>query len=143
MINRRGAATGALFGAGIGGFAGYGLSDEEDDWKTKMRNAAMGAGAGAGLGGLHGARAKQSNYSGGYGGYRGGSGGGGGGSSSYGSSGAAANKFHAKYKGMSEKDLKKAYRADAKKYHPDMNNGSKEAEEMFKHVNEAYHSAKG
>ncbi len=34
--------------------------------------------------------------------------------------------------------IKKAYRNLAKKYHPDMNPGDKEAEEKFKEVNEAY-----
>jgi molecular chaperone DnaJ len=34
--------------------------------------------------------------------------------------------------------IKKAYRTMAKKYHPDKNPGDKEAEEMFKAVNEAY-----
>lgn len=34
--------------------------------------------------------------------------------------------------------LKKAYRQLAKKYHPDMNPGDKEAEQKFKEVNEAY-----
>ncbi|MDD6265848.1 MAG: molecular chaperone DnaJ [Clostridia bacterium] len=34
--------------------------------------------------------------------------------------------------------LKKAYRVLAKKYHPDMNPGDKEAEAKFKEVNEAY-----
>lgn len=34
--------------------------------------------------------------------------------------------------------LKKAYRALAKKYHPDMNPGDKEAEQKFKEINEAY-----
>lgn len=34
--------------------------------------------------------------------------------------------------------IKKAYRTLAKKYHPDMNPGDKEAEQRFKEVNEAY-----
>ncbi len=34
--------------------------------------------------------------------------------------------------------IKKAYRSLAKKYHPDLNPGDKEAEEKFKEVNEAY-----
>ena len=34
--------------------------------------------------------------------------------------------------------IKKAYRSLAKKYHPDMNPGDKEAEVKFKEVNEAY-----
>lgn len=34
--------------------------------------------------------------------------------------------------------LKKAYRALAKKYHPDMNHGDKEAEKKFKEASEAY-----
>ena len=35
-------------------------------------------------------------------------------------------------------EIKKAYRALAKKYHPDVNNGSPEAEARMKEVNEAY-----
>lgn len=38
----------------------------------------------------------------------------------------------------SEDEIKKAYRALAKKYHPDVNNGSPEAEARMKEVNEAY-----
>lgn len=37
-----------------------------------------------------------------------------------------------------EDEIKKAYRALAKKYHPDVNNGSAEAEAKMKQVNEAY-----
>lgn len=37
-----------------------------------------------------------------------------------------------------EDTIKKAYRTLAKKYHPDMHPGDKEAEEKFKEVNEAY-----
>ena len=37
-----------------------------------------------------------------------------------------------------EDEIKKAYRALAKKYHPDVNNGSPEAEQKMKEVNEAY-----
>lgn len=39
---------------------------------------------------------------------------------------------------VSDEDLKKAYRKAAKKYHPDLNPGDKEAERKFKEVNEAY-----
>jgi len=35
-------------------------------------------------------------------------------------------------------DLKKAFRHLARKYHPDLNKGSREAEEKFKEINEAY-----
>jgi len=35
-------------------------------------------------------------------------------------------------------DIKKAYRRLAMQYHPDRNNGSKEAEERFKEITEAY-----
>ncbi|MCL1995694.1 MAG: molecular chaperone DnaJ [Defluviitaleaceae bacterium] len=41
-------------------------------------------------------------------------------------------------KGASEDEVKKAYRKMAKKYHPDANQNSKEAEAKFKEVSEAY-----
>jgi molecular chaperone DnaJ len=37
-----------------------------------------------------------------------------------------------------DEDIKKAYRKLALKYHPDRNPGNREAEEMFKEINEAY-----
>ncbi len=40
-------------------------------------------------------------------------------------------------KSASEKDIKSAYRKLARKYHPDLNPGSKEAETKFKEINEA------
>ena len=39
---------------------------------------------------------------------------------------------------FSQDDLKKAFRQLARKYHPDLNKGSKESEEKFKEINEAY-----
>jgi molecular chaperone DnaJ len=41
-------------------------------------------------------------------------------------------------RGASDEDVKKAYRKLAMKYHPDRNNGSREAEERFKEITEAY-----
>lgn len=41
-------------------------------------------------------------------------------------------------KTVNDDELKKAYRKAAKKYHPDLNPGDKEAEVKFKEVNEAY-----
>ena len=41
-------------------------------------------------------------------------------------------------KGASADEIKKAYRKEAKKYHPDLHPGDKEAEAKFKEVNEAY-----
>ena len=38
----------------------------------------------------------------------------------------------------SDDEIKKAYRALAKKYHPDVNPGDKEAEAKFKEATEAY-----
>lgn len=40
--------------------------------------------------------------------------------------------------GASEEEIKKAFKTMAKKYHPDLNQGDKKAEEKFKEVNEAY-----
>lgn len=41
-------------------------------------------------------------------------------------------------KGATEQEIKKAYRQLARKYHPDVNPGDKEAEEKFKEATEAY-----
>jgi molecular chaperone DnaJ len=41
-------------------------------------------------------------------------------------------------KGASDDEIKKAYRKLAKKYHPDVNKGNKEAENKFKEISEAY-----
>lgn len=38
----------------------------------------------------------------------------------------------------SHEEIKKSYRTLSKKYHPDLNQGNKVAEEKFKEVNEAY-----
>ena len=41
-------------------------------------------------------------------------------------------------KSAADDEIKKAYRALAKKYHPDKNKGNKDAESKFKEISEAY-----
>lgn len=41
---------------------------------------------------------------------------------------------------VSLNDIKNAYKEQAKKYHPDVNGGSKQFEERFKDINEAYNT---
>ncbi len=41
-------------------------------------------------------------------------------------------------KNAAEKEIKAAYRKLARKHHPDVNPGNKEAEARFKEINEAY-----
>ncbi len=41
-------------------------------------------------------------------------------------------------RGVSDKEIKQAYRRLARQYHPDVNPGKKEAEAKFKEINEAY-----
>ncbi len=42
------------------------------------------------------------------------------------------------HKGASDDDIKKAFKTMARKYHPDLHPGDKEAEEKFKEINEAF-----
>ena len=41
-------------------------------------------------------------------------------------------------KNASQEEIKKAFRQFARKYHPDVNQGNKDAEEKFKGINEAF-----
>ncbi|MGH7890367.1 MAG: DnaJ domain-containing protein, partial [Thermodesulfobacteriota bacterium] len=54
----------------------------------------------------------------------------------------ASNKDYYKTLGVSRnasgEEIKKAYRKLARRYHPDLNSGKKEAEEKFKEIQEAY-----
>ena len=45
-------------------------------------------------------------------------------------------------KGAGEEEIKKAYKKMARKYHPDLNPGDKDAEEHFKEVQAAYEAVK-
>ena len=41
-------------------------------------------------------------------------------------------------RGANAEEIKKAFRKQARKYHPDVNPGDKKAEARFKEINEAY-----
>ncbi|KAG5190480.1 J domain of Hsj1a, partial [Tribonema minus] len=45
-------------------------------------------------------------------------------------------------KTASDEDIRKAYRREAVRWHPDKNAGDKGAEERFKHISEAYDTLK-
>ena len=44
-------------------------------------------------------------------------------------------------KSASQEEIKRAFRKQAMKYHPDRNPGDKEAEQKFKQINEAYEAS--